>query len=113
MHMSEIAGRGVYAVPGEKVVCKNGHPICEISTVAYNGQPFLPSAFLCNWAQPEPKPGTSSVGCRQCGSPFHQGLALHFAEGYRIVPEDESKSPTGHNGRMRAGLGSPMNYEAA
>lgn len=103
--------RPLYARKGERVTCESGHPICAFSRDAACGEAFDQSGFLCEWTQAEPVAGDTNVGCRTCGAPFYDGLALHFADGYRYSnpPYDTF---AGRGGMMRPGLGANFNYGA-
>jgi len=101
--------RPIYATAGEQVTCEHGHVICDFRRDGLCGEPFDPSRLLGNWRQPEPASGDANVVCAICQTPFYDGLALHFADGYRYADPAFSGSP-GRSGDIRPGLGARFNH---
>lgn len=102
----------IYARKGERVTCEEGHVIATFSRDTVSGEAFRQSTFLCEWTQPEPRPGDADIVCAVCGAPFYQGLMLHVEDGWRAAPPGFDTSPTGLRGAMRPGLGAQFTHEA-
>ena len=80
---TENSIREPYAKIGDKVVCENGHIVCEFIKTVYVGDLQDVRNQLGYWRQDAPLIGTIYPRCSICGAKFYMHGIFNFKDGWR------------------------------
>jgi hypothetical protein len=82
---TRISADGVFALPGEAVVCERGHHIATFIDRADVGQAWNSGLLSFDGRTPMPTTGTTMEQClcAECGGLWVMGGNLHFKDGWR------------------------------